>query len=186
LPPLVNLRRIVLAVAKQGCWTEARVEADDYPAQRAWRAEEFVGQRIKARREELGWTQEEFGLKLKPLLGRAWSRSTVSVAESGGRAFTAGELLAIAHTLNVRVPRLLTPPIEVGMIEYPSGVELPSRMTTEMGVADAQLAAAWQDLAHAVSGTDRAREALKSLEQKLNVALLAAHAATVDTPDGKP
>ncbi len=160
--------------------------AEDYPAQRAWRAEEFVGQRIRARREELGLTQEEFGRKLYPFLSKPWSRSTVSVAEGGGRAFTAGELLAIAHVLNVRVPRLLTPPIEVGRIEFPGGVELPSRMTTEMGLADAQLAAMWEDLARVRGGLDQASDAAKSLEQRLTAALLAAQAATVDTPDGQP
>lgn len=158
---------------------------DDYLNQRAWRAEEFVGRRIHDRREELGMTQEEFGQKLLPALGTAWSRQTVSAAEKGKRAFTAGELLAIAQVLNVRIPRLLTPPIDVMKVQFPSGITFPSRTVTEMGVADSHLAAMWADLSRARAGIDQASEAVSLLERKLNAATLATLAATIDRPDAE-
>jgi 8-oxo-dGTP diphosphatase len=90
------------------------------------RVEQYVGQRIRHRRDdELNMTQDEFGRRLGHWLGRAWSRSTVSVAESGKRAFTAAELVAIAHVLDTTPAYLLTPPAGIGEVSMPSGATFP-------------------------------------------------------------
>ena len=90
------------------------------------RVEQYVGQRIRHRRDdELHMTQDEFGRRLGHWLGRPWSRSTVSVAESGRRAFTAAELVAIAHVLDTNPAYLLTPPAGIGEVSMPSGATFP-------------------------------------------------------------
>ena len=89
------------------------------------RVEEYVGQRMRARRDELDMTQDEFGSQLGRWLGKPWSRSTVSVAENGKRAFTAAELVAIAHVLKTVPAYLLTPPPGIGEIKMPSGATFP-------------------------------------------------------------
>jgi transcriptional regulator with XRE-family HTH domain len=91
------------------------------------RVEQYVGQRVRDRRDELGMTQEEFGRQLGHWLGKPWSRSTVSVAENGRRAFTAAEIVAIALVLDTSPSRLFMPPAEPGEIRMPSGANLPAR-----------------------------------------------------------
>ena len=85
------------------------------------RVEEYVGRQIRERRDELGMTAADFGRELGAWLGKPWSRSTVSVAENGNRAFTAAELVAIAHVLRTSPTHLLTPPAGIGEIQMPSG-----------------------------------------------------------------
>jgi 8-oxo-dGTP pyrophosphatase MutT (NUDIX family)/transcriptional regulator with XRE-family HTH domain len=92
------------------------------------RVEQYVGQRIRERRDELGMTQEEYGRQIGHWLGKPWSRSTVSVAESGKRAFTAAELVAIAHVLDTSPAHLLTPPAGIGEIDMPSGASVQREM----------------------------------------------------------
>jgi 8-oxo-dGTP pyrophosphatase MutT (NUDIX family) len=89
------------------------------------RVEQYVGQRIRERRDELDMTQEEFGRQVGHWLGKPWSRSTVSVAENGRRAFTAAELAVIAHVLDTSPAYLFTPPAGIGEIKTPSGATLP-------------------------------------------------------------
>jgi transcriptional regulator with XRE-family HTH domain len=92
------------------------------------RVEQYVGQRIRNRREELDMTQEVFGRELGHWLGKPWSRSTVSVAENGGRAFPAAQLVAISHVLRTTVSHLFTPPAGIGEITMPSGAIFPAHM----------------------------------------------------------
>lgn len=87
------------------------------------RIEEVIGQRMKAAREHQELTQEQVGQRLGQLLGKPWSRQSVSVAEQGGRAFTASEIAAIAYVLNTSVSRLFTPPATVRQIEFPTGTQ---------------------------------------------------------------
>ena len=98
------------------------------------RVEEYVGQRIRDRRDELGMTQEEFGRRLGHWLGKPWSRSTVSVAENGKRAFTAAELVFIANALDVRPAQLLAPPMDLSEVEAPSGATLSTRSIAHLSV----------------------------------------------------
>lgn len=92
------------------------------------RVEEFVGQRVRARRDELGMTQEEFGRRVGQLLGRPWSRSTVSVAEKGDRAWAAADLVTVAIVLQTTVGDLLRPPLQE------AGVELGGEQTVPRDV----------------------------------------------------
>lgn len=89
------------------------------------RVEELVGQRIRARREELELTQEQLGERLGEILGRKWSRQAVSAAEKGDRAFTAAELVAIAFTLGRSLGDLFAPLAGVDALEMPGGARLP-------------------------------------------------------------
>ncbi|MFG2021107.1 helix-turn-helix domain-containing protein [Actinomadura geliboluensis] len=94
------------------------------------RIEDVIGQRIREVREINDVTQGQLGERLGELLGREWSRQAVSTAEKGGRAFTAAELVAIAHALGTTVPRLMTPAVEVRAIELPGGVEIKRQEVT--------------------------------------------------------
>ena len=85
------------------------------------RIEQMVGLRIKALRMERGMKQQQLGNLLEPLLGKAWHRQTVSLAEKGQRAYTAVELYALAEVLETTVGHLLLPTIEVQQVEMPSG-----------------------------------------------------------------
>ena len=83
--------------------------------------EEYVGQRIRERREELDLSAVEFGSRLGHLLGKPWPRQAVSAAELGKRSLGAAELVAIAQVLRTSTTYLLTPPAGVGEITMPSG-----------------------------------------------------------------
>lgn len=142
------------------------------------RVEEFVGQRVRDRRNELGITQHDFGQKLAPYLGKAWSRSTVSVAENGGRAFAAAELIAISHVLSTTPGRLLTPPAGVESVEMPGGEEIPASGLAAVLVPRApggkpfdvtqdSLVALMDDLRTIGNGTRRAGEHLHRLNEEL-------------------
>jgi transcriptional regulator with XRE-family HTH domain len=72
-----------------------------------------IGERIKKRRTELGWTQEQICTKT------GLSKSFFSELESGKRSVSADNLLNIARTLSVSLDYLMTgtaseePPTEV-------------------------------------------------------------------------
>ena len=72
-----------------------------------------VGERIKKRRTELGWTQEQLCIKV------GLSKSFFSELESGKRSVSADNLLKIAQTLSLSLDYLMTgtaseePPTEV-------------------------------------------------------------------------
>jgi transcriptional regulator with XRE-family HTH domain len=61
--------------------------------------EELIGQRVREARRTKDWTQEELGQRLGEVLGKSWTKITVSGAERGARRFTAVELWALARTL---------------------------------------------------------------------------------------
>lgn len=92
--------------------------------------EEVIGHRIQVLRESLASplgervSQTEFGRRLGPLLGKEWSRQAVWMAESGKRAFTAVELVAIAHVLRTPVASLMLPPGDLEGIEMPTGATI--------------------------------------------------------------
>jgi transcriptional regulator with XRE-family HTH domain len=75
-----------------------------------------IGERVRARREERGWTQAELGRRVGSHLGQGdWSRQVISSTEQGKRAFTAAEL-------DVGITYLLTPPPGVDVIELAPGI----------------------------------------------------------------
>lgn len=63
------------------------------------RVEEMVGRRIRDARQTSGLSQEELGRELRSYLGKAWPGQQVSVAEDGGRKFSALELFALGSIL---------------------------------------------------------------------------------------
>lgn len=66
------------------------------------RIEERIGKRVREAREQMRLTQEELGALTEQWLGpkrKRWSKQTVSAAESGKRAFTAGDLLVLCRVL---------------------------------------------------------------------------------------
>lgn len=84
--------------------------------------QQVVGLALRARRNELGLTQEQAGQRIGRLLGREWSRSSMSIAEDGGRNFGAAELVAIAAALETSIDALFRPPLGVVAFGVPGGV----------------------------------------------------------------
>lgn len=90
------------------------------------RIEEVIGKRIAAIREEQDMTQAGLGELLGKLLGRQWSRQSVSSAEKGRRSFAAPDLVAFASALNVTVDRLLIPSADVDTVTLSEGHSVPA------------------------------------------------------------
>lgn len=90
--------------------------------------EEYVGLRIRERREELGMGAVEFGSQLGEFLGKPWPRQAVSAAELGKRSLGVTEIVAIAHVLHTSPAHLFIPPAETSEIGMPGGVTFPRDM----------------------------------------------------------
>lgn len=88
------------------------------------RLEEVIGGNIRARREDMGITQEDLGRQVARYLGREWPRQSVFTAEKGGRSFTANELLAFALALGVSMRDLFRPPADEQVVTMSSGVSV--------------------------------------------------------------
>lgn len=116
------------------------------------RIEEVIGQRIKDVREINDVTQQQLGQRLGELLGKEWSRQAVSSAEKGERAFTAVELVAIAHVLGTTVPRLMTPPVNVRTIELPSGAEIGRTEVTRSALPRASTEKVYAEMEESLRG----------------------------------
>jgi transcriptional regulator with XRE-family HTH domain len=84
---------------------------------------QVIGERVRAQREERGWTQAKLGEHVGSYLGQDWSRQAISAAEKGKRSFTAAELLTFADVLGVSISYLMTPPPEVDVIEIAPGID---------------------------------------------------------------
>ncbi len=77
--------------------------------------EQRIGARLKLLRMHLQWTQEDFGKLIGTRLGKPpWSGQVVSVAEKGGRAFTAAELVAIGGIFGITLDQLVRETPECG------------------------------------------------------------------------
>ncbi|KDE14928.1 hypothetical protein N505_0102130 [Rhodococcus aetherivorans] len=118
--------------------------------------------------------QEQFGAALAPLLGKAWSRQSVSLAEQGGRAFTAAELVAISRVLGVSVGKLLSP--KTPTVTMPSGQDIKAK---ELGwaldlegaeIPPASLAAIGDMLDTAMAAHERGLEELRTTQVALDAA----------------
>jgi transcriptional regulator with XRE-family HTH domain len=83
--------------------------------------EQVIGLNLRARRHELELTQEQAGERIGRLLGRPWSRASMSIAEGGGRSFGAAELLAMARGLVTSVEYFFRLPLGVTAVELPGG-----------------------------------------------------------------
>jgi 8-oxo-dGTP diphosphatase len=132
-------------------------------------------------------SQADLGRKLGGLLGKPWSRQTVSAAEQGRRAFTGAELFALASVLETRPARLLAPPIDENSLELPSGVSLTTRQVADVGIADQYLGEMWDDLEQILALNDQARSAARSLKDKLTTVIAVSETATMtDKPERQP
>lgn len=112
--------------------------------------EASIGRKVRFLRSSQGLSQEELGRRLAPLVGKVWSRSTVSQAEGGNRAFVAAELVALASVLGVTASYLLVPLIEQEDVDYTVKRRALENLRTVMVSAERQV-----ENAHA-----EAREAL--------------------------
>lgn len=129
--------------------------------------EQLVGENMKAARERADLSQEELGQRLKPLLGKAWSRHAVSIAEGGGRSFVVAELAALALVLETSILRLLGPS-EDERVKFPGkGIARAQMFDVLFGPAGAGLEDDFT--AHDRSAAGRAQ--LKSVSEDLRVCL---------------
>ncbi|WNB84521.1 helix-turn-helix transcriptional regulator [Cellulomonas sp. ATA003] len=76
------------------------------------RIEEVVGRNLEQLRTARGWSQARFGEEVGSHYGKAWSRATVSAAESGARAFTVADMVLICLIFEVALERLVVLPSE--------------------------------------------------------------------------
>ena len=81
-----------------------------------------VGERIKARREELGWTQEELAKRAK------FSKSFLSDLENGKRNIGADKLLDIARALNRSLDYLMTGEEDEATVAVQTEVQIPKSL----------------------------------------------------------
>ncbi|BCW62463.1 helix-turn-helix transcriptional regulator [Arthrobacter sp. StoSoilB22] len=72
----------------------------------AKRIETVIGENIRRLRAHADMSQAELGEKLGAILGAPWSRSTVSQAEGGKRAFVAAELVALSVVFRAGIQQL--------------------------------------------------------------------------------
>jgi transcriptional regulator with XRE-family HTH domain len=96
--------------------------AGHQPQEAAVRIEEVVGTRIRSVREHEGMSQEQLGRELGRYLGKPWPNQQVSVAEDGGRKFSALEIFALCMVLKRPASYFFTPnPDDV--VEVPGSVQ---------------------------------------------------------------
>jgi transcriptional regulator with XRE-family HTH domain len=131
--------------------------------------EEYVGLRIRDRREELGLSAVEFGCRLGKLLEKPWPRQAVSAAELGKRSLGAAEMVAVAHVLRATVSELFTPPAKVTVITMPSGAVFPASMVFAAYSAtpreDWSLSAIQETIDGLKASTARSRELADDLDE---------------------
>jgi transcriptional regulator with XRE-family HTH domain len=103
---------------------------------------EVVGYRIREARKSLTMSQAQLGEALGDWLGKAWFPQAVSEAEKGRRAFTAEEILVIAHVLARPVAWFFIPPLytvsgdaHVQDFDLPSGEVLSAGELSETALA---------------------------------------------------
>jgi transcriptional regulator with XRE-family HTH domain len=157
----------------------------------AKRLEAVIGENIRRYRGNL-WSQAELGNEIGNLLGTPWSRSTVSQAESGKRAFVAAEIEALARVLNVSIPALYrrndAGDVIISDIFVMSRTELLAQtMATTDSKSSHIMAAAVGTLDRSKAATLRAMEELRTVrhEQDLAISLLSHTAAPEKASDDR-
>jgi 8-oxo-dGTP pyrophosphatase MutT (NUDIX family) len=140
-------------------------------------------------------TQEEFGRDLGPLLGKPWSRQTVSMAEQGIRAWAAADLLAVALVLHTTVGDLLRPPIGETVVDlggpYPvpkdalaSAIRTLAREDLNLAAIDETLDLLSDSLARSQEDNARAVKAAQDLDTLIRQRLAAG--GVVSSPSALP
>jgi hypothetical protein len=130
-------------------------------------------------------TQEEFGRRVGLLLGKVWSRSTVSVAEKGGRAWTGDEIFAASEVLDTRPARLLVSPM-AGGLELASGATLGTSGLADFGIADDSLSKLWEALDQARRSNDVGGRALKSALDQVTTLIASSEMSSMHSDRGSP
>jgi transcriptional regulator with XRE-family HTH domain len=82
--------------------------AEGAPQPEALRLSQVLARNLRAYRAAHGWSQSELSTRLEALGLLDWSEQTVGHVERGRRAITVDELAALAVTLEVPVPVLLS------------------------------------------------------------------------------
>ena len=104
---------------------------------------EIVGYHLREARLEIGMTQAELAEHLEAFIGRRWFPQSVSIAELGGRDFTAEELYGIAFALQRPIQSFFeTPPgtekVKLGGRQHPINVRPRSEKTLTDHLNDAR------------------------------------------------
>lgn len=133
------------------------------------RIEEQIGRRVRDRLAELKMTHREFGERMGRYLGKPWSRSAVSVALKGDRAWTASEILAAAAILMVTPGNLLSPQDDLEPIEFPSGETLTrDELASIYGPERLALNSLAAHLGQVAAGTQSSLATLNEIQQLLD------------------
>lgn len=141
--------------------------------------EAIVGERVRNMRERRGLSQPELGRRLEPLLGMAWPKQTVSSAEKGKRSFTASDLVALAHVLQVPVGYLLKAPMGVNSVELGSGASIPAESLHEATLPEDMNREALHDLGQVIADIANEVEATHTrLVERLGTAAILYDEAT--------
>jgi transcriptional regulator with XRE-family HTH domain len=144
--------------------------------------EEVIGGNIRRLRESADVTQEELGRRIGALTGKEWSRQAMSVAEKGGRAFPAAELLVLAHVLDANFWQLLAPPLGVEMVEVTPSHSIRAEWLLPTGTPDEDSFTVrdrvWRLLSDEVRWIDGRVEELGQLRSKYFAASLWPHIGT--------
>lgn len=111
------------------------------------KVEEVIGHNMLQVREDRGMSQAQLGEALVAYLGKSWSRQAVSAAEKGRRAFTAAELLALAHVLETTLYRLMTPPVSVKSVDMPAaGVTVSAKTLSRLALPTGATETAFEEI----------------------------------------
>jgi transcriptional regulator with XRE-family HTH domain len=114
--------------------------------------QELIGGNLRRAREERGLTQAQLGEGLGPLLGKPLARQAVYSAETGGRAFTAVDLVALSVVLQKPVWWFFLPSAGPDMpVELPTGERVSGSDITGL-VLDVERAAYLGGVAGSVDG----------------------------------
>lgn len=133
------------------------------------RIEKIVGQNVARARMRAEWSQPEFGKMIGTIPGiKPWSRQTVSNAESGKRAFTAADLVALACVLETSPAALLTLPPESSAPTIELGdAPIPREMLENPTWTHESTAEALADVLRAVRTISGGLDALATVAQPL-------------------
>ena len=85
---------------------------------------EILARNIRAARSRIGIGQEDLAVRMRALGYQAWIRQTVGATERARRRPTAEEVLGLAACLGTSVQHLMSPLLQDGPVELPSGMPL--------------------------------------------------------------
>jgi len=104
------------------------------------RIQDVIASNVRKAREEVGLTQKDLGGEIGRWLRKPWPRQTASLLESGRRAFTAEELLAVALVLEKPIAYFFRAGSLVE-VEMPSGATVSAEKIVSLFKGDVEAAA---------------------------------------------